>query len=150
MKTFKVNKSSWHYKLNAYMLSSNDIIKGREHLYLSTRDNLCKYWQTTLWSLAKVLITAIAIAVALFLFGILAYLAGYAFFTEPLASTIFTGSILGISALIIGTIYGIEMLVRANKRKARAALYAQENESLTKAKIASWKAGICLPVEFKE
>jgi hypothetical protein len=153
MKPFAVNKNSWHYKMNVEMCKTNDTLKTSDYAvkYVQSKDNLCSYWQLTLWSLFKVLVViTFVIAVVGALLWVL-YMIGYGFLyhtPQALASTgalvIFFGSIIGVSV-------GVTWAQNRRTVKLNKILHNGETEtSLAKAKYSSWKNGFCVPVEFKE
>jgi len=153
MKTFSVNKNSWHYKLNLQMVKTNDHIHHGNHAetYVMSKDNLCSYWQMTLWSMFKVLVVLVFFGVLIA--GILAalFLIGNAFILHTQQALITTGVILSLFAAIFGISAIITMITSRKKEKLNKILYDGETEtSLAKAQYSSWKNGICLPVEFKE
>ena len=152
MKNFSVNKNSWHYRLNVRMAKTNDRL-DRDNLaeiYVCSKDNLCSYWQMTMWSMFKV---AVAIAFAVTgIFGVLYlfYLFGYALMFHTTELFVGIGFVIGLITIIIGMAAVNNWLDKRRKQKLHAILYDGETEtSLAKAKYSSWKGGICVPVEFK-
>jgi hypothetical protein len=152
MKTFSVNKNSWHYRLNVRMAKTNDRL-DRDNLaeiYACSKDNLCSYWQMTLWSMFKVGVTIAFAVTAIFGVLYLFYLFGYALIFHTTELLVGTGSVLGLITIIIGMAAVNNWFDNRKKRKLDLILYHGETEtSLAKAKYSSWKGGICVPVEFK-
>ena len=153
MKTFSVNKNSWHYKLNVSMAKTNERLKrdDRAELFVQSKDNLCSYWQMTLWSSFKFAVAAsfVIFVIGFILFGL--YNLGYAFIFHTTQTLIGTG--LGIA--FIATIIGIVMLSnwmekRKNEKLSKILNDGETETSLAGAKYSSWKSGVCVPVEFKE
>jgi len=152
MKTFSVNKDSWHYKLNVTMVKTNERLNKEDYSerYVQSKDNLCSYWQMTLWSMFKAAaaVAFVCALVGLVLFAIYSY--GYALMfhtNQALAATVFVvGGFLFVGSII----YGGSKLSDRKRIKLNRILYEGETEtSLTKAQYSSWKNGVCVPVEFK-
>jgi cytochrome b subunit of formate dehydrogenase len=153
MKLFSVNKNSWHYKLNLEMCQTNGTLKseGYAQRYVQSKDNLCSYWQLTLYSIFKVLVVAtFVLAVTGALLWVL-YMIGYGFIYHTAEALVTTGVLTGFVAFLIGIIMLGTWLDNRKKIKLNKILHDGETEtSLAKAKYSSWKNGFCVPVEFKE
>lgn len=152
MKPFSVNKNSWHYRLNVSMAKTNDRLNRDDYVekYVMSKDNLCSYWQMTLWSMFKFAVAAaFVIGVTGFLLFV-AYNIGYAFVFHTTEAMIGTAIITVTIGIIFGLAFGGNWLNSRKQRKLDAILYYGETEtSLSKAKYTSWKSGVCVPVEFK-
>lgn len=152
MKTFSVNKNSWHYRLNVKMCKTNERLYRQDLVekYVMSKDNLCSYWRMTLWSLFKVAVTAAFILVLASLALFLVYTFGHALIfntAEVMAGTIAVLSILGA---IIGVVFVGAWFDKRKTAKLDKILNDGETEtSLARAQYSSWKSGICVPVEFK-
>jgi hypothetical protein len=153
MKAFSVNKNSWHYKLNIQMVQTNDMLKlsNNAETYVQSKDNLCSYWQMTIWSMFKVVVMLSVIGAGIFGIGFILYSVGSVFFFYPKESLTATVVI----AAVIGFIIGMAALGAwfDNRRRMKLDKILRDGEtetSLAKAKYSSWKHGVCLPVEFKE
>jgi hypothetical protein len=152
MKAFSVNKNSWHYRLNVRMCKTNDRLTRDDNAvkYVMSKDNLCSYWQLTLWSMFKVAVSAAFVTVIIFGVLFLLYLFGYALFFHTIQTLIGTAMALGVGGFLVGMLMLSAWLDKRKRQKLHAILYEGETEtSLSKAKYSSWKSGICLPVEFK-
>lgn len=153
MKPFSVNKSSWHYHMNVSMAKTNDRLSRDDYAekYVMSKDNLCSYWQMTLWSMFKLAVAAaFVIGVAGFLLFVI-YKIGYAFLFHTAHAMVGTALITGAIGLAAGFAFAGTWLKTRRQRKLDNILYHGETEtSLSKAKYSSWKSGICVPVEFKE
>lgn len=152
MKTFSVNKASWHYRLNVRMAKTNDRLSRDEHAekFVQSKDNFCSYWRMTLWSMFKVAVAAAFVVGLISFLFVVAYNIGYAFWFHTTQAFIGTAVIVGVVALISGMLFGLNWMDTRKKRKLDAILYNGETEtSLAKAKYSSWKGGVCVPVEFK-
>jgi hypothetical protein len=153
MKTFSVNKNSWHYKLNVRMVKTNERLNRDDYAekYVRSQDNLCSYWRMTTWSMFKVLVAATFFVVLTA--GIIAalYMIGNAFIFHTQQALIATGVIVGIITFIVLVTMLVNWISKRNREKLSAILYLDKTEtSLSSAKYSSWKSGICLPVEFKD
>lgn len=153
MKTFSVNKNSWHYKLNFKMCQTNERLAQGNYAekYVESKDNFCSYWRMSIWSMFKVLLVIAFVAGATTFIGYMLYLMGYAFVVHTQQAILSTVAVVIIFGLIFGIAYIVSLISERNRKKMNAIIYDGETEtSLAKAKYSSWKAGICLPVEFKE
>ena len=152
MKTFSVNKNSWHYKLNARMVKTNERLNRNDNAekYVQSRDNLCSYWQMTLWSMFKVAVTAAFLIGLASLSMVVIYLMGYGMIYHTTSFLLGAGAVIGLAMLTVGAIALADWLDRRKKVKLDKILYEGETEtSLAGAKYSSWKSGVCVPVEFK-
>lgn len=153
MKTFTVNKNSWHYKLNFEMCKTNERLKLNDYAekYVQSKDNLCSYWRMTLWSMFKLLAVLFFVGVVISAALYLIYMFGYAILFHTSETVVMTATGIGVFTFISGI---ISLAVWADKRKRdklNKILYDGETEtSLAKAQYSSWKNGVCVPVEFKE
>lgn len=153
MQEFVVNKSSWHYRLNAYIASKNTMLWNKERVtkFLESKDNFCSYWSYTLTSLLKVALLTVFILIVV----ILASLAAYTIYLEvaanPWGALTTVLSILAILVIAFAFMVGGWMLDERKKEKMRSILYEDETEtSLSRAKWYAWKNKVCLPVRFKD
>lgn len=153
MKPFVINRNSWHYKLNIVMCKTNERLSRDYYAekYVMSKDNLCSYWQMTLWSMFKFAVAAaFVIGVAGFLLFVL-YNVGYVFWFHTAQAFVGTAVMACVVGVIVGLVVGNTRLEKRKQRKLDNILYHGETEtSLTKAKYSSWKSGICVPVEFTE
>ena len=153
MKTFTVNKDSWHYKLNFEMCKTNDRLYKPElvHKFIMSKDNLCSYWRMTLWGMFKVaVVVAFALTVAASI-SFMIYLYGYALMFHTTEALVGTGVVVSLLVIIV-SIVSIHVWFEERKRiKLNKILNDGETEtSLAKAQYSSWKSGVCVPVEFKQ
>lgn len=152
MKSFSVNKNSWHYKLNVEMCKTNDTLKRGDYavLYVESKDNFCSYWRMSMWSMFKVLAAATFFAVVAAGIITALYMIGSAFIFHTQQALITTGVAFSFLAVVAAITIILNWLADRNRKKINSIIYDGQTEtSLTKAKYSSWKAGICLPVEFK-
>ena len=153
MKPFAVNKNSWHYKMNVEMCKTNDTLKTSDYAvkYVQSKDNLCSYWQLTLWSMFKVLVVTTFVLGAIGAILWVLYMIGYGFIYHTAEALVTTGVLTGFVAFLIGIIMLGTWFDKRKKIKLNKILHDGETEtSLAKAKYSAWKNGFCVPVEFKE
>ena len=153
MKSFSVNKASWHYRMNVSMAKTNERLNRADYAerFVQSKDNLCSYWQMTLWSMFKFAVAAaFVIGVSGFLLFVL-YNIGYVFLFHTTQALIGTGIMACVVGVIVGLVFGNTWLEKRKQQKLDNILYHGETEtSLSKAKYTSWKSGVCVPVEFKQ
>lgn len=152
MKAFSVNTNSWHYKLNIRMVKTNERLFRDDNAekYVKSKDNLCSYWQMTIWSIFKLVVVFSVAAAIIFFLGSLVflYVKSIIFNTGP--TLVGTGIAIGLLSALFGSIGIAVWLDKQKTIKMNKILYDGETEtSLAKAKYSSWKSGICVPVEFK-
>jgi hypothetical protein len=64
MKEFKVNRSSWHYKLNQHFLNEDGVTQySMERFWEPKVNNFCAYWRATIVRLVAAT-TSLSIAIA--------------------------------------------------------------------------------------
>lgn len=152
MKTFSVNKNSWHYRLNVRMAKTNERLSQDNYAekFVQSKDNLCSYWRMTLWSMFKISVAFSFIAVIIL--GLLGLI--FMYIKALIVNTAYTVGAtvmtLGAFTVIVGIIALAIWLDKRKAAKLNKILYENETEtSLTKAQYSSWKNGVCVPVEFK-
>lgn len=136
MKPFKVNRDSWHYKLNKKVL--NDYEWHMEN-WEAKHNNFCSYWRVTLFRLLGVSLFTATIGLVLGLIGNAAY-------NYPLDTLKVVLSLVAILAIVIGAGFiGFLMNERAEKKRL-------DNipDSLFVAKYKSYKSKVCPSVEFSK
>lgn len=136
MKTFKVNKNSWHYRFQEYVETDP---------YL--RKDFCSYWRGLVYAFLKVIwfmlsLAAIAI-LTLFMFTIIGYLVftfvypdiTWSFLTEVFATL--------LGGVIISTAIYITYKIATRETKNTEA-------SIVATKYQSLKDRVCYKVEFHD
>lgn len=152
MKTFSVNKNSWHYQLNIRMVKTNERLSRSDNAekYVQSKDNLCSYWQMTLWSVFKMAVFVSFILALLTASVYVIYGYGYALLFHTSEALIGTAFLIGFVVALGLLFLGVTSLQKRKEIKMNKILYENETEtSLTKAQYSSWKNGVCVPVEFK-
>lgn len=151
VKTFIVNKDSWHYRLNVKMLRESEVFLWDDHVevYIQTMDNFCKYWRLTAVNLIKVafmfaIVLAVVAVVLAVVIGVVV-----AAVTHPFETGVFTGLVLTVLAIIFGLYLLSDSSEKRKQEAVKAALRNKSNDGLVKTKYKSWKHKICPSVEFK-
>ena len=135
MQTFKVNKSSWHYKL----LQKHDPNPWPQ--------DFCTYWRrvvfiSALMIMLSVLVLGVAIA-CLYILGTFVYIA----FVAPLAAAKIAGIVLGILSFA-SLPWLVATIVKRITKSPSTNKPAQS--SLLMAKYRSWKHKYCPGIEYTE
>ena len=133
MKPFKINRNSWHYKLNKNFFNNDDYCM--EYRWEPKHNNFCSYWRATMF---RMLFAAILGGMAI---GCLAGL-GYITYQDPIATVAILGTIVGMGATVIG---GVLLLEYLNNRKKTNA---NKPDSLFVQKYKMHKAKICPMIEY--
>ena len=152
MKTFSVNKNSWHYRLNVRMAKTNERLSRDNYAekFVQSKDNFCSYWRMTSWSMFKVAVSASFVGAVTFAVLYMFYGFGYALLFHTTQALTVTAFVLGLIGVLVGMFMVSTWLDKRKKQKLDAILYDGETEtSLARAKYSSWKGGVCVPVEFK-
>jgi hypothetical protein len=132
MKPFKINRNSWHYKLNKNFLNGRSMYYDWEPKH----NNFCAYWRATMF---RVLFAGLLSLVCI---GILSML-GAVVYTDPMGALAVVVSVIGILATVFGVIAFLQYL--ENRKKTNA----DKPDSLFMQKYKAHKAKICPMVEFK-
>jgi hypothetical protein len=140
MKPFKVNRDSWHYKLNKHFL--ND--RGDNEYYMQDywerkHNNFCAYWRVTMLRLVVAMFGSAIIL--MLLFGL-----GQSIYQHPWDTFVVVGSVVGV-VLAFGTIIVCGMFLSEYFEKRK---YQNEDipDSLFVAKYKSYKSKVCPMVEY--
>jgi lipopolysaccharide/colanic/teichoic acid biosynthesis glycosyltransferase len=134
LKPFKINRNSWHYKLN------QNFFNDRQYYMESwedKHDNFCSYWRVTMFRLVFALAGAVFILLVLSMIG-----AGI--YQDPLKALIIVGSTVGILSAVFG-IFLFSMYLDERKSKRN---YEDIPDSLFVAKYKSYKSKVCPMVEY--
>ena len=133
MKPFKINRNSWHYKLNKNFFNNDDYCM--EYRWEPKHNNFCSYWRATMF---RMLFAAILGGMAI---GCLAGL-GFVTYYDPMGSAIFLGSLVGVFAFII--VCAAIAIYLEDRKKANA----DKPDSLFMQKYKAHKSKICPMVEY--
>lgn len=126
MKPFKINRNSWHYKLNRNFMQDTNM----QYHWEPKHSDFCSYWRST------VLRLIVAAFCLLFMFSLLT-LIGVAVYMNPIGSLIIVGTLVGVIAAVVG------IVVYSEHRKKK-----EPSQSLIAQKYRAHKEKICPMVEF--
>lgn len=134
MKPFKINRDSWHYKLNKHFLNEDSFCM--ERAWEPCHNNFCSYWRATVF---RLLFATALLAVIGFAFSMLAYYL-YAYTGQTLLT-------IGGAILVLVILIGIPLLlvVGVDRIKQSEAV----KNSIVLQRIRNHKSKICPSVEFK-
>lgn len=131
MKTFKINRNSWHYWINKNVFNEDERWMQQ---WEDNHSNFCSYWRATVFRLAWVAIVA---AFVLTLLGILAVVS----YLHPIQVL----SVVLVSCAIIASLVGVVITHEYFKERKPAN---QEPKTLIGKQYATYKSKICPTVEF--
>jgi hypothetical protein len=131
MKPFKINRNSWHYKLNKNFFNDSNMQYGWEPKH----NNFCSYWRATMF---RVLGAGFLSSIVIGMFTILGVIA----YTEPVTFLAVIGSILGLILFICGIAFILHII--ESRKKANA----DKPDSLFMQKYKAHKSKICPMVEY--
>ncbi len=140
MQAFKVNRDSWHYKLNQKFMNE----RGDNEWYMrdnweQRHNNFCSYWRVTMFRLVFALLITIFIVMVLFMIG-------SGIYHDPWTALAVFSSAIGILITFIGLVAGASYLdTRKHKRKNE-----EVPNSLFVAKYKSYKSKVCPMVEYEK
>ena len=140
MKPFKVNRDSWHYKLNKHFL--ND--RGDNEYYMQDywerkHNNFCSYWRVTMFRLVVAMFGSAVIL--MLLFGL-----GQAIYQNPWDSFVVASGVVGaVLAFATVGVCGMFLSEYLEKRKYKNK---EVPDSLFVAKYKSYKSKVCPMVEY--
>lgn len=131
MNSFKINRNSWHYKLNHNLCTMNIDCWEEEH------SSICSYFWATMINTLKILLvlTAIPIIAAMIMMIIIA---------SPAAAGIGSGVV--ASALFLPVI----VIMIYDYVFERIRISHAKNPSIIVQRIADYKNRVCTRVEFTE
>lgn len=140
MKPFKINRDSWHYKLNKHFLNSyGDNEYHMRNSWESKHNNFCSYWRVTMFRLVAAVL--VAFGISMLLIGI-----GKMFYYHPWDSFVIVGSAVGmIATLIAVAVCGVMTTTFLEKRRNKNS---EVPDSLFVAKYKAYKSKVCQMVEY--
>lgn len=136
MKPFRINRNSWHYKLNTHLFNSDRWCMERG--WERSHSNFCSYWRATV--LRILFATAMLAPVLLFVVLVVS-----SAISDPVGFSITLGFTVALVALAIGLGFFTYHL-KSRKLKAVAS---EKPESLVAQRYRAYKSKICPYVEFK-
>ncbi len=131
MKPFKINRNSWHYKLNKNFF--NDV--SMKYTWEPKHNNFCSYWRATMF---RVLFAAALSLIVITMFTML----GVAIYLKPIEFLIGFALVVVMTAIPVGTYLLVEFLKDRNKAKG------DKPDSLFVQKYKAHKSKICPMVEY--
>lgn len=135
MKPFRINRNSWHYKLNCRMTQYGDNQYYMEDTWEPKHSNFCAYWRTTAFKL-------IWLSMIMFMVASLLFMLTTAIYTHPIVALKVTGAIIGVIAALIGLVLFFVGISKMNENVAKS-------NSLFVQKYRAHKSKICPKVEFE-
>lgn len=141
MNKFKINRDSWHYKLNKNFLNVNGVSdRLMQDLWEPIHNNFCSYWRVTVIRLFALglMTTFVGSIVVMLVVSLIMY---------PIQVVNIVGFIIGIIASIAAMMFSF-CLIGMTKEKLSEKY--ENSDSLFVTKYKSWKHKICPSVEFKE
>ena len=131
MKPFKINRNSWHYKLNENFCNVNNMRSYWEPKH----NNFCAYWRATMFRM--LFAGLLSIFVISLLFGM-----GVGIYNNPMDALIIAGIVLALFSGIVGV--ALTVMFFDNRKKSKAA----KPDSLFMQKYKAHKSKICPMVEY--
>lgn len=138
MKPFKINRKSWHYKLNQHFFN----MEGSSEYWMQRdwepkHNTFCSYWRATMFRF-------IFASALMALFGTLFTALGVATYQDPFAALITFLSIATVFGSVIGSFAIFQYF------KNRSEKNSNEPKSLFVQKYRAYKSKVCPMVEFEK
>lgn len=134
MKAFKINRNSWHYKLNRHFFNEHGITDYRmEECWEPRHGDFCSYWRATIFRMIVAATLAVLVLFVLTGIGIAAYMHPYETLKVVAGVVGFFGVVFGIIATMV--------YIERSKNKLDQNLFVQ--------KYKAHKAKICPMVEYE-
>lgn len=136
MKPFKINRNTWHYKLNQKFWNDDGWNQQSMECYWEPKhSDFCSYWRATMF---RIVALVICLAVAGFLLSGL----GMLVYQNPIEVLQAVGFIVGAIAAAVGLIWASEKLKEHRQSDAPEGLISQ--------RYRAYKSKICPMVEYEE
>lgn len=131
MKPFKINRRSWHYKLNRkFMNEYGPYWMDRwEHRHA----NFCAYWRATIFRVGFLMF-------GVSLLGLILTILVHAIMVDPVGVAIGAGIVIGIIAIPLCIVAGVRYL--SNRERP-------QSESLIAQRYRAYKSRICPGVDYE-
>jgi hypothetical protein len=134
MKPFKINRNTWHYKLNKHFFNESE--HWMERSWEPRHSDFCSYWRATTFRLLLAGFMIFAILAFLFFIGVAVY-------NEPVQSLIVFSSIVLFLTVLAGYVWLIQ------KIQSRKKTNVDKPQSLIMQKYRAHKSKICPMVEYE-
>lgn len=131
MKPFKINRDSWHYKLNKNFFNDQSM----QYHWEPKHNNFCSYWRATMF---RLLFGAALSLIVITMFTML----GIGLYLEPIGVLVGFALVVGILVIPMGGFFLAEFLKNRNKAKS------DKPDSLFVQKYKMHKSKICPMVEY--
>ena len=133
MQTFKINRNSWHYRMNKQFFNDNE---HSMHFWERKHTNFCSYWRATVLRLVWLcFLTAVLLGMAIMMV--------VAVVSNPVAAGFSVLFIVGLIAVCIG-------IALLHERLSSIQANNPEPKTLVGKQYAAYKSKICPSVEFDE
>ena len=144
MKPFRVNRDSWHYKLNKRFLNEyGDNRYYMEDSWEPRHNNFCSYWRITMFRLLAAAVFVVCIVSLLVAVGFIIYENPWEAAKTTAVAIAFIVSIFAAAA----TIVGFSHLRDVHRAKAQSK---QSPDSIFVTRYKAYKSKICPMVEYDE
>jgi len=135
MKPFRINRNSWHYKMNRRFSPFHNNPNYMEYNWEPRHSNFCAYWRATTFKLVWLSVVTFGIIGLLFMIANTIYI-------HPIVALKVTGAII---AVIVGGITLLFLFAGISKMNETVA----KSNSLFVQKYRAQKSKICPTVEFE-
>lgn len=136
MKPFKINRNSWHYRLNRHFL--NHYSYSMERNWEPNHNNFCSYWRVTMFRLVLAIMLTVVAGSILSLIAVGAY--NNPWKALEVVLTIVIAGLVVFAALVVA--YCIHEYKERNKKTV------DDPKSLFVQKYRAYKSKICPMVEY--
>ena len=134
MKPFKINRNSWHYKLNRKFFNTYGDNEYYMHDSWEPRhNNFCAYWRATMFRVIWAIVLTL-------LAGLFLFVTGNAIYEHPIDFLIVIGTILGLILLFAAALGLSHWLQKREKKEVPESLFVQ--------RYRAYKSKICPGVEY--
>lgn len=134
MKPFKIDRDSWHYKMNKHFMNNYE---HNMWAWEAKKNNFCAYWRATFFRIVALT------AFASFIFAILSMMV-LGTIANPLAALTVLGVILAIIAFFA------TLVLAHTGYTAYAKKYEDKPDSLFVQRYKAYKSKVCPMVEYDE
>ena len=136
MKPFKIDRNSWHYKLNKHFLNADSMY----YTWEPKHNNFCSYWRATMFRLFFLVLFVCG-------FTIFSCILGIAAWSNPFNAFIVLVSLIGAFAIIFALVV---ISVYLDERKYKNRDVPDVPKSLIVQKYIAYKSKVCPMVEYEK